>query len=58
MHTPIDPSRLLGRNSEVHTGTGVITGTILAVGMTGVSVQCVDQVIRVASADLRSIRPI
>ncbi|NNE96281.1 MAG: hypothetical protein HKN24_09665 [Acidimicrobiales bacterium] len=56
MHSPVDPTRLLGRNSQVHTGEGVITGTILAAGPRGVSVQCSDGVIEVASADLRSIR--
>ncbi|MFW2380307.1 MAG: hypothetical protein ACN4GZ_01015 [Acidimicrobiales bacterium] len=57
MQSPVDPTRLLGRNSQVHTGTGVITGTILAAGPRGVSVQCSDRVVRIASADLRSIRP-
>jgi hypothetical protein len=58
MQSPVDPTRLLGRNSQVHTGSGIITGTILAAGPRGVSVQCRHGVVRVASADLRSIRPV
>ena len=56
MQSPVDPTRLLGRNSQVHTGFGIITGTILTAGPRGVSVQCSDRVIEVASADVRSIR--
>lgn len=58
MHTPVDPTRLLGRNSQVYTEDGIFIGTIIAAGPRGLSVQCSEGVVKVPSGDLRSIRPL
>ena len=44
MHTPIDPTRLLGRRSRLHTADGIVEGTILAVGAKGYSIRTNEQV--------------
>jgi hypothetical protein len=45
MQTPIDPTRLLGRRSRLHTSEGVIDGTILAVGAKGFSIEMADRTV-------------
>ena len=55
MYGNTDPTTLLGRHSRVHTPTGVINGTILAVGAKGVSIAVNRQVVRVAPADIHQI---
>lgn len=37
MQTLTDPTRIVGRNSVVHTRDGAISGTIVAAGNTGVT---------------------
>jgi hypothetical protein len=46
MQTPIDPTRLHGRRSRLHTTSGIIDGTILAVGARGFAVQTPDRSVR------------
>lgn len=46
MHTPIDPTRLLGRRSRLHTADGIVEGTILAVGARGYSIRTADRTVR------------
>lgn len=45
MQTPIDPTRLLGRHSRLHTTSGTIDGTILAVGAYGFSIETSDRTV-------------
>lgn len=53
MHNPIDPTRLLGRHSRLHTATGTIEGTILAVGANGFSIETLDrQIYRLSPAEV------
>lgn len=58
MQSPVDPTRLLGKNSQVYTDDGILIGTIIAAGPRGLSVQCPDRVVKIPSGDLRSIRPL
>ncbi len=37
MQNPIDPSRMLGRRTTVHTSDGAIAGTIVSAGPKGVT---------------------
>ncbi len=37
MQNPIDPSRMLGRRTTVHTRDGAIAGTIVSAGPKGVT---------------------
>jgi hypothetical protein len=46
MQTPIDPTKLLGRHSRLHTATGIIDGTILAVGCKGFTIETADRTVR------------
>lgn len=46
MQIPIDPTRLLGRHSRLHTTSGIIDGTILAVGAKGFSIETADRKVR------------
>ena len=55
MHSSTDPTRMLGRHSRVETSTGVIDGTILAVGARGVSIAVQRQVVQVPPADIHGI---
>ena len=55
MHTITDPTMMLGRFSQVVTSTGVINGTILAVGAKGISVAVDRNVVRIAPADIHGI---
>lgn len=56
MQTPIDPTRLLGRRSRLHTSDGTIDGTILAVGANGFSIETADrQVWRLTPAQVISM---
>ncbi len=55
MHNTTDPTMMLGRYSRVRTSTGVIDGTILAVGAKGVSIAVERQVVRVRPGDIHSI---
>ncbi len=55
MHTTTDPTMMLGRYSQVVTPTGVISGTILAVGAKGISVAVERQVVRIAPSDIHEI---
>jgi len=55
MHTMIDPTMMLGRHSQVTTASGVINGTILAVGAKGVSVAVDRNVVRIAPSEIRQI---
>ncbi|MFT7599109.1 MAG: hypothetical protein ACI8TP_002034 [Acidimicrobiales bacterium] len=55
MQTPIDPARLLGRHSTVHTRSATYEGTILAAGIRGVSISVDQQVVRLTPGDVVSI---
>jgi hypothetical protein len=55
MHTTTDPTMMLGRYSQVITSTGVINGTILAVGAKGISVAVDRQVVRISPSDIHGI---
>ncbi|MDH3683875.1 MAG: hypothetical protein OEV40_28460 [Acidimicrobiia bacterium] len=55
MHTTTDPTMMLGRYSQVVTSTGVINGTILAVGAKGISVAVERQVVRISPSDIHGI---
>lgn len=55
MHTMTDPTTLLGRHSKVTTPSGVINGTVLAVGAKGVSIAVGREVVRVPPADVMGI---
>lgn len=56
MQIPIDPTRLLGRRSRLHTTTGIIDGTILAVGAKGFDIETSDhQVHRLTPAEVTSM---
>jgi hypothetical protein len=46
VHTPIDPTRLLGRHSRLLTAEGVIDGKILAVGAKGFAIATDDHQVR------------
>jgi hypothetical protein len=46
---------MLGRYSRVVTSTGVVSGTILAVGAKGISVAVDRQVVRIAPSDIHGI---
>jgi hypothetical protein len=46
---------MLGRYSQVTTPSGVINGTILAVGRKGISVAVDRQVVRIAPSDIHGI---
>jgi len=56
MHTATDPTMMLGRFSQVTTSSGVIRGTILAVGAKGVSVAVDRNVVRIQPSDIHQIR--
>lgn len=55
MHSSTDPTKMLGRHSRVQTATGVIDGTILAVGARGVSIAVQRQVLQVSPNDIHGI---
>ena len=55
MHTTSDPTMMLGRYSQVTTATGVINGTILAVGRKGISVAVDREVVRIAPDEIHGI---
>jgi hypothetical protein len=55
MHSTTDPTMMLGRHSRVETAGGTISGTILAVGMKGVSIAVDRQVVRVPPAEIYHI---
>lgn len=55
MHTTSDPTMMLGRYSQVTTASGVINGTILAVGRRGISVAVDREVVRIAPSDIHGI---
>lgn len=55
MHSTTDPTMMLGRYSQVITSTGVINGTILAVGAKGISVAVDRQVVRISPSDIHGI---
>ncbi len=55
MHSTTDPTMMLGRYSQVITSTGVINGTILAVGAKGISVAVDRHVVRISPADIHGI---
>ncbi|MFV0524607.1 MAG: hypothetical protein ACK5RL_08930 [Acidimicrobiales bacterium] len=55
MHTTSDPTMMLGRYSQIVTASGVINGTILAVGSKGISVAVDRQVLRIAPSDIHGI---
>lgn len=57
MQTPMDPSRLTGRYSTVHTTSGVVGGTILAAGTNGLSLSVDHQVRRYTPSEVISIQP-
>ncbi len=46
---------MLGRYSQVITSTGVINGTILAVGAKGISVAVDREVVRISPSDIHEI---
>jgi hypothetical protein len=49
---------MLGRYSQVTTPTGVVSGTILAVGAKGISVAVDRQVVRICPSDIHGIRTV
>ncbi|MGF1597894.1 MAG: hypothetical protein ACFCVK_13335 [Acidimicrobiales bacterium] len=51
----MDPTMMLGRYSQVVTSTGIVNGTILAVGAKGISVAVDRQVVRISPADFQGI---
>jgi hypothetical protein len=55
MHTTTDPTMMLGRYSQVITASGVINGTILAVGAKGISVAVDRHVVRISPSDIHGI---
>lgn len=55
MHSTTDPTVMLGRYSQVITSTGVINGTILAVGAKGISVAVNREVVRISPSDIHEI---
>lgn len=55
MHTTVDPTLMLGRYSQVVTPEGVVSGTILAVGVKGVSLAVNREVVRISPADIHGI---
>jgi len=55
MHSTTDPTMMLGRYSQVITSTGVINGTILAVGAKGISVAVGRHVVRISPSDIHGI---
>lgn len=55
MHTTTDPTMMLGRYSQVVTSTGVVNGTILAVGAKGISVAVNREVVRISPSDIHEI---
>jgi len=55
MHTTTDPTMMLGRYSQVVTSSGVINGTILAVGAKGISVAVERQVVRISPSEIHDI---
>lgn len=55
MQTPIDPIRIIGRNSTVVTPEGDVVGTIVAAGNKGVSVSVDNRVVNVAPASVLRI---
>jgi hypothetical protein len=55
MHSTTDPAMMLGRYSQVVTSTGVINGTILAVGAKGISVAVNREVVRISPGEIFEI---
>ncbi len=55
MHSTTDPTMMLGRLSRIETSEGTINGTILAVGMKGVSIAVDRHVVRVPPAEIYHI---
>ncbi len=55
MHSTTDPTMMLGRYSQVTTSSGVINGTILAVGAKGISVAVDRQVVHLSPSDIHGI---
>ena len=55
MQTPIDPARMLGRSSTVHTVDGPVDGTILAAGTRGVTLAVADDVVRFSPGEVLKI---
>ncbi len=55
MQSPVDPIRIIGRNSVVRTTTGEVSGTIVAAGVKGVSVSVQRQVVNIAPSSVLSI---
>ena len=55
MHSTTDPTMMLGRLSRIETSDGTINGTILAVGMKGVSIAVDRHVVRVPPAEIYHI---
>ena len=55
MHSTTDPTMMLGRFSQVTTSSGVINGTILAVGAKGISVAVDRQVVHISPSDIYGI---
>lgn len=57
MHTPVNPARMIGRQSKVHTASGILDGTIVAVGSKGVSIALSSGIVKVPNREVFSIRP-
>ena len=55
MHSTTDPTMMLGRYSQVITSTGIINGTILAVGAKGISVAVDREVVRISPSEIHEI---
>lgn len=55
MYSSTDPTTMLGRQSRLHTTSGVVNGTILAVGAKGVSIAVERQVLMIRPCDIQQI---
>ncbi len=55
MQSMTDPTKMLGRQTQVDTSTGSIRGTVLAVGAKGVSIAVERQVVRVHPSQILGI---
>lgn len=63
MQNPIDPARMLGRKSTVHTNDGLIAGTIVTAGPRGLTLAVAStdshqarQLVSVPASDVVTIR--
>lgn len=55
MQTPIDPVKMLGRSSVVHTASGPVSGTIVAAGVRGVTLSVDRQIVNFTPGEVLKI---